>query len=384
MAKPSLSEKEKFFASVLADRDFRNEGVLFGEDPALARNCKWVVVDPDRHVLSVWQKPLPTQDFVSAALQLDASVFTNGPFFNYHDFKIEAGHLQLTGRNPAISYAQYLGQGYLREHGTQVLDSLPPNTNLLNLIQPRDVQEVAMLGKTVLVATGKTGLNLLTDAWKAVTRVKSEITGDPPPRVTLPRLESARVKESWSQTGKELLAATPCGYVIGTKGSIMWNTSAKHLAHFGRKAGTDFASYQVGDGDPTGLSEAIGALIRAINEYKVLPDESAINCNQYFYWGLAPLQPDAAHFKNSGLGDALTQYAKAGNRPNAPAGLIFGLFYQAASQATLMVQIGVKDAVRLDGSDSVIFGHHKTLLWGDSMFQYKRISQGWGFAFHRR
>jgi hypothetical protein len=99
---------------------------------------------------------------------------------------------------------------------------------------------------------------------------------------------------------------------------------------------------------------------------------------------LAPLQPDAAHFKNSGLRDALAQYAKAGNRPNAPAGLIFGLFYQAASQATLMVRIGVKDAVRLDGSDSVIFGHHKTLLWGDSMFQYKRISQGWGFAFHRR
>lgn len=104
MAKPSLSEKEKFFASVLGDADFGQDGVLFGEDPRLARNCKWVVVDPDRHVLSVWQKPLLTQDFVSAAVQLDASVFTNGPFFNYHDFKIEAGGLTLTGRNPAISY----------------------------------------------------------------------------------------------------------------------------------------------------------------------------------------------------------------------------------------------------------------------------------------
>src|SRR6478672_10878476 len=98
MPKPSLADKEKFFATVLADPDFQKNGVLFGEDPALARNCKWVVVDPDRHVLSVWQKPLPTQDFVSAALQLDASVFTNGPFFKYQDYKIEAGGLQFTGR----------------------------------------------------------------------------------------------------------------------------------------------------------------------------------------------------------------------------------------------------------------------------------------------
>src|SRR4051812_42373404 len=102
MPKPSLADKEKFFASVLADADFQKQGILFGDDPAVARNCKWVVVDPGRHVLSVWQKPLPTQDFVSAALQLDASVFTNGPFFNYRDFKIDVGNFHISGRNPAL------------------------------------------------------------------------------------------------------------------------------------------------------------------------------------------------------------------------------------------------------------------------------------------
>jgi len=380
MAKATLADKAKFFPNVLADPGFKNEGILFGEDPALVRNCKWVVVDPGRHALYIWQKALPTEDFVSAAVQLNASVFTNGPFFIYESYKVELGNLVLTGTNPGISYGQYLGHGYAREYGTQVLDSVAPGTNLLRLVQPRDVQDVAMLGKTVAVATGKTALNLLGDTWKAVTRKKAALFGEPPPAITPPRLESDQVKNEWKKTGKEFLAARPCGYIVGNKNSIRWDTSAKHLAYFGRAAATDFGSYTVGDGDPSGMAEAIGAVIRAVKEYAVVPDESAIGSNQYFYWGLAPLDPEAPRFKESGLKEALGAYSQT----NPPRGLIFGIFYQGPSHAQLMVDAGVKDAVRIDGSDSVIFGHHKTLLWGDAMIQYKRVAQCWGYAFYPR
>ena len=60
-----------------------------------------------------------------------------------------------------------------------------------------------MLGKSVVVATGKTALNMLTDVWKKAVTVKSQLTGSPPPVFTPPRLESTQVKQSWTQSGQE-------------------------------------------------------------------------------------------------------------------------------------------------------------------------------------
>jgi len=64
--KPSLGDKQNFFVNVLRDPDFQSKGVLFGDEPSLVRCCKWVVIDPNRHKLRVWQKSSPTQDFVVA------------------------------------------------------------------------------------------------------------------------------------------------------------------------------------------------------------------------------------------------------------------------------------------------------------------------------
>jgi len=36
MPNPSLTAKEKFFPSILADAEFQKNGILFGEDPAIA------------------------------------------------------------------------------------------------------------------------------------------------------------------------------------------------------------------------------------------------------------------------------------------------------------------------------------------------------------
>jgi hypothetical protein len=47
----------------------------------------------------------------------------------------------------------------------------------------------------------------------------------------------------------------------------------------------------------------------------------------------------------------------------------------------LLANIGVTDAVRLDGGDSVLFGYGSTALVGMGMSHHKRIWMQYGFAF---
>ena len=98
---------------------------------------------------------------------------------------------------------------------------------------------------------------------------------------------------------------------------------------------------------------------------------------------MAPLAADDARFKDTGLAEALASYSGARSGKPVP-GLLIGVYYHTNSRAQLLVDIGVKDAVKLDGSDSVLFGHGSTVLVGDSMFEGKRVSHSWGFAFFPR
>jgi len=63
-------------------------------------------------------------------------------------------------------------------------------------------------------------------------------------------------------------------------------------------------------------------------------------------------------------------------------GLIVGLYYNSNSHLELLTDIGVKDAVKLDGSDSVLFGHGDTVLRGAEMSAYKTVWMRWGIAFY--
>ena len=196
-------------------------------------------------------------------------------------------------------------------------------------------------------------------------------------RVTPTRIETWSSMKAWEGGG-------PCGYVLGNNGTIRIERPAAHLAYFGRRLGTDFASYGIGMGDPVGYVEAIGALQLAVKDYEATAVELNSNHNQWFYWGLIPFSGEGTRLASQAdLKPALAAYAGAGGG-KIPEGLIIGLYYHTNSHIQLLIDIGARDVARLDGSDSVMFGRGSDLLVGDSMHATKRIAQGWGFAFYRQ
>jgi len=311
VGQPSLTEKLRFFPRVLRNADFQKQGVLFGEETAIAKDCKWVVIDPNRHKLEIWEKSSPTADFVTSGQALNASVFTNGPMVHARN----DGNKYLLG-------AEYFARGILYDASSGVL------------------------------------VRSFSDSLKTI-------------------------KRNWDRAADEVFEGPPYGDVIGLRRNINARApqSSMHLGYFGRDSGTGFESYKIGLGDPAGLTEASGGLYSpAILNYQVTPD--AHGPNQWFYWGLAPLKPEGS--EGADLRDALAAYAAAGG-PKPVTGLIVGLFYHSGGGGGIvqhLADIGVRDAVKLDGGDSVLLGHDKTVLWGDGMSGYKRVWMRWGFAFY--
>jgi hypothetical protein len=80
-----------------------------GGEPTIARDCKWVVIDPNRHKFRVWEKAFPTSDFVAAVQSLGASVFTNGPMV----------HARSDGNKYALG-AEYVGNAVYHSLGTRI------------------------------------------------------------------------------------------------------------------------------------------------------------------------------------------------------------------------------------------------------------------------
>jgi hypothetical protein len=328
MPQPSLADKQSFFANVLADAEFQKSGILIREEPNIVRNCTWAAIDPARHELRVWEKSFRTADFVTAAQGLNASFFTNGPYFSY------ASSNQPGGKElGAVKY--YAISGAVRV-GAALNNAAVDLRNMLPFVGPTSQPKVP--------------------AWL-------------PDKVS-------------DATADHYLGGTPVGAII-RQGQTKVKNLTPHLGHFGRGQGTGFASYVAGPGDPpASCAEAIGGLLPAVTNYVIPAGEQGRSSNQYLYLGLAPLQANAQRFANTTLAAGLQAYAAAA-KAAAPAGLVFALFYQSASHAQLMVDIGVKDAVLLDGSDSTLFGHDSTVMWGDGMVHYKRIAQQFGFAFYK-
>jgi len=313
---PSLLDKTRFFPAVLGNREFREKGVLFGEEPTIARDCKWVVVDPNRHKLRVWEKPTPMSDFVTAGQALRASVFTNGPMV----------HARTDGNKYLLGAKYY----------------------------------------------GKATVNYL---WWRLPRG---------PIGQMPWDTAKAINEASSKAADDVFEGPPYGDVFSFSNQIdarvPQNLQDVNLGHFGRGLGTDFDSYTVGSGNPVGLAEASGGLYPpAILNYVVTPDTHG--SNQWFYWGLAPLKPTGTD--EVGLKNALAAYASIGS-PRPLNGLIIGLFYHGGRGDVVqhLADVSVRDAVKLDGSDSVLLGHDSTIEWGDGMTAYKRIWMRWGFAFY--
>jgi hypothetical protein len=70
-----------FFPDVLRHDEFVRTGMLSGRESTRAMRLHWSVIDPHRHVMSVWRKTSPS--LTGSATNLGASVFTNGPFSDY-------------------------------------------------------------------------------------------------------------------------------------------------------------------------------------------------------------------------------------------------------------------------------------------------------------
>ena len=76
-----LKDGALFFPNVLTNQVFQKSGILWGQEAYGIIGLHWVVIDPRRHKMYVWEKH--QSDFVQAAYSLGASVFTNGSFNDY-------------------------------------------------------------------------------------------------------------------------------------------------------------------------------------------------------------------------------------------------------------------------------------------------------------
>jgi len=158
---------------------------------------------------------------------------------------------------------------------------------------------------------------------------------------------------AWRRQKLRHLAATaPLGHVIGEDAGVHeTGVDRPRLHYFGRRSGTSFADYVIGRGDPAGLSEAVGGLMRPVADFRPYSVSRWIRSG---FWGLAPLH-----------------------------GLVVVVagFSNTRRLAERLASIGVKDAVQIDGSNSLLFGGGGRLRIGARMPERKRLLQTWGIQF---
>ena len=183
-------------------------------------------------------------------------------------------------------------------------------------------------------------------------------------------------KAVWTdQKARHYGGIAPNGYVLGTTAVVRECTVARpRLHYFGRRAGTSFGDYEIAKGDPGDLAEAIGGLFRVVDDFRPYTISRPMRTG---FWGLAPLSASPV------LADDDVDAALAAYEAGRPAGLIVGVAGWANTRrlARMLADIGVRDAVQFDGSNSLLFGGDGRLLIGRRMPGRKRLLQAWGFRF---
>lgn len=161
-------------------------------------------------------------------------------------------------------------------------------------------------------------------------------------------------------------ARASVGHVVGTSQGIRETTISRPRLHYlGRREGRQFEHYEIAQGDPTELTEAIGGLFRAVRDYRPYTVRRWIRVG---FWGLVPL------VENPVL-----------RSPGGPSG--DGVIFLLAGSgntlvlAEIMAAAGVKDAVQIDGNDSLLLGSGSTIRIGAHMPLWKQLLQVWGFHF---
>jgi hypothetical protein len=178
---------------------------------------------------------------------------------------------------------------------------------------------------------------------------------------------------------------TPEGFIFGEHQGITETTESRPQHHyFGRKSGTDFSDYVIARGDPPRLAEVIGGLFRILNNYQYADDDprdkirgETHQSNLFGYWGLAPLGSQDSGIPPEDLPPDV------GHQLPPLTGVIIVAFYggDTAVMGGYLSRARIRDVVRIDGSDSVLFGHNAEILVGegDDMSDYKKLYNRWGY-----
>lgn len=276
-----------FIRSAVARAEFRATGLLTGAGDDLA----WAVIDLNRHPLEIWgRRTRWPGSYARTAYDLDAALVTNGPMVG----KRLSPRRKLTRSSILAELALHSAAGAT---GALV-------TALLTRRSRRMVPLIAALGSTVGAGTA-----------------------------------AVRCFTGW----------IPCGTVRGEAAAIAdprdFDGEGAGHAWFGRRAGTGFAAYGVGDGDlPAAIVEGMGGLILLIKDHQLvgrtvtdhhfrrdfaeLGDKSGCVA-----WGLVPLD-DQPH-------DGVLTVIGSGSRT-------------AESCARVLAAIGTRDAVATDQRGSVL------------------------------
>jgi len=336
---PSLqSDGVAFFPNVLKAVEFQQNGILFGDEAApetsaseMKRRVQWAVIDPRKHILYIWEKK--DEEFPDSAVALGASVFTNGPFNLYRGQK-----------NGFWAHASYW----------------------------RDY--IALLW----------GLGVLAILAQILPFLRNEFD----------KLRQEALRKLLIQHFGD---STPEGYVFGKRDNIHRDQlSRPHHYHFGRKPGREFADYIIDVGDSPQADEFIGGLFRTVNNYTDALDDPRADSNgvrithqrhDFGYWGLAPLSISDPDLKAGGVEGAYEALSAYDHQyfPELPGcvGVLIVVFYggDTSVMAGKLIGVRVKEAVRIDDSDSVLFGHGAEILVGkgDDMSVYKRLYNKWGY-----
>jgi hypothetical protein len=282
-----------FVASVVGRAEFRSEGVAHGR----GTDCRWSVVDPERHPLYVWRRdPRVGRSYVGTARALDAAVFTNGPMMGR---RLPGGRKVTRSRVP-LEFALCAAVGTAAGLG------------VARLAGPR---QGWLLGG---VAGGAV-------AWR-------------------------RTLTGW----------VPCGRVRGRAGGIddrrNFDDEGSGHAWLGR-FGREFASYRIDGGDlPDGVEEGTGGLILLVRDFAVVGGEADDagdgrdlarlgHKHGVVAWGLVPVPGPAPGVPGVPSATGAGVVVVLGGRRLG-----------TATAAAILQAMGARAAVATDQSGSVLMG----------------------------
>jgi hypothetical protein len=193
--------------------------------------------------------------------------------------------------------------------------------------------------------------------------------------------EPAGLRARWEAANVFHYQATaPLGFVVGNASGISETSVPRpRLHYFGRWEGCAFEDYEIAQGDPYGPTEAVGGLFRGVMDYQPFLLNRFMRIG---FWGLAPLPGDRI-LEGAGVESALEAYARRGHACRGV--IVFAAGWANTRRLTQrLASIRVKDAVQIDGSDSLLLGRGDTLVLGALMPPWKQVLQCWGIQFRAR